>query len=41
MNIESFKKELEKVDGETLEEKIEKAEEEINEQFRGNSDRRR
>jgi len=41
ISIEAFKEQLEKVDGETLEEKIENAEEEINEQFRGNSDRRR
>lgn len=37
MEVESFKKELEKADGEDLEEKIENTEEAINEQFRGNS----
>lgn len=36
ISVEAFKQEMEKVDGESLEEKIENTEEEINEQFRGN-----
>ncbi len=39
VSVEEFKKELEKQAGDTLEEKIEKAEDEINEQFRGRSGR--
>lgn len=39
MRVEKFKQELEKQDGDTLEEKIENAEEEINEEFRGRSRR--
>lgn len=35
ISVEAFKQELEKQDGDTLEEKIENTEEEINEQFRG------
>lgn len=40
ISVESFKKELEKADGDTLEQKIENAEEKINEQFRGIDSRR-
>ena len=40
ISVESFKEELEKADGDTLEEKIENAEEEINEQFIGKRERR-
>lgn len=39
VSVESFKEELEKATGDTLEERIENAEEEINEQFRGNRER--
>lgn len=39
MRVEKFKQELEKQDGDTLEEKIENAEDEINEEFRGRSRR--
>jgi len=39
ISIEEFKQELEKQDGDTLEEKIENAEEAINEEFRGRSRR--
>lgn len=39
VSVESFKEELEKTTGDTLEERIENAEEEINEQFRGNRER--
>lgn len=39
VSIESFKEELEKANGDTLEEKIEIAEEEINEQYIGNRER--
>ena len=39
MRVEKFKQELEKQDGDTLEEKIENAEEAINEEFRGRSRR--
>lgn len=39
MSVEDFKQELEKQDGYTLEEKIENAEEAINEEFRGRSRR--
>lgn len=39
ISIEEFKEELEKQAGETLEERIENAEDEINEQFRGRSGR--
>lgn len=35
ISVESFKQELEKVEGDTLEEKIENAEEQINEEFIG------
>lgn len=40
VSVESFKEELEKADGDTLEEKIENAEEEINEQFIGSRERK-
>lgn len=40
ISVESFKKELEKADGDTLEEKIENAEEELNEQFIGRDSKR-
>ncbi len=40
ISIEEFKQELEKQEGDTLEEKIENAEEEINEQYRGRTERR-
>ena len=39
VSIESFKEELEKVNGETLKERIEATEEEINEQYIGNRER--
>ena len=39
IDVEEFKKELEKKDGDTLEEKIENAEEAINEEFRGRNRR--
>ena len=39
VSIESFKEELEKVNGETLKERIEVTEEEINEQYIGNRER--
>lgn len=40
ISIEAFKQELEKQEGDSLEEKIESAEEQINEEFRGTSRRR-
>ncbi len=40
VSVEAFKQELEKADGNTLEEKIENVEDEINDQFRGMNDRR-
>lgn len=40
VTVEEFKQELEKQDGNSLEEKIENAEDEINEQFRGSSGHR-
>lgn len=39
VSVESFKEELEKATGDTLEERIENAEEEINEQYIGNRER--
>lgn len=39
VSVESFKEELEKATGDTLEERIESAEEEINEQYIGNRER--